>query len=56
MTSSVLLTIATFVLLAVVALAIALTIWTIVLAGGVLVARARAVAAAVTRATTREDV
>jgi hypothetical protein len=35
--------------------AIALAIWTIVLAGGVLVARARAVAAAVTRATTRED-
>jgi hypothetical protein len=58
MTSSVLLTIAaslTAGLLAVVALAIAPTIWTLVLAGVVLVAGAGAVAAAVTRTTAQED-
>jgi hypothetical protein len=58
MTSSVLLTIGaslTAGLLAVVALAIAPTIWTLVLAGVVLVAGAGAVAAAVTRATAQED-
>jgi hypothetical protein len=58
MTSSVLLTIAaslTAGLLAIVALAIAPTIWTLVLAGVVLAAGAGAVATAVTRATAQED-